>query len=457
MRNIAWLGCALGIATLGAGCTALVDSTLAGRGTPDAGIGGMDTGTPVDTGPVVDTNPPMGPCSTFPDGTLCTIEGITSRLICLHGACSLSQCGDGFTDGPSRGGAETCDDGNDTGGDGCEIDCTYTCEQDVECTSTEACTTFTCDTSMHVCAPMSATDGDPCTLSGGATGACRGGSCVPGDCGDGNVVAPEQCEDGNTTNGDGCDNDCTYSCEANADCDNGNPCDGTESCDTAQHLCTAGTAVTCTDDGNACTIESCDPSSGTCVTDTRTNDTDGDGHYAMACGGDDCNDSDGTIHPGAPEVCNGGVDDDCDPSTAEGAPTMYYADCDRDTYAEDGAEIASSCGTPTSPPAACATGGWAVRTGDCDDAEPLAHPGQTAWFTTPHGTSYDYDCNGRSEYQYLYSTTVPACTYDILRGCSGAAYYASRPACGRANQLGTCGGLGRTCPRSVSDVTVACH
>ena len=40
-------------------------------------------------------------------------------------------------------------------------------------------------------------------------------------------------------------------------------------------------------------------------------DADGDAHASVACGGDDCDDSDATIHPKAPELCND-VDDDCD-------------------------------------------------------------------------------------------------------------------------------------------------
>ena len=41
-------------------------------------------------------------------------------------------------------------------------------------------------------------------------------------------------------------------------------------------------------------------------------DNDGDGYNDEACGGDDCNDSNPDINPGAVEVCDDGIDNDCD-------------------------------------------------------------------------------------------------------------------------------------------------
>lgn len=41
-------------------------------------------------------------------------------------------------------------------------------------------------------------------------------------------------------------------------------------------------------------------------------DVDGDGSKAVAYGGTDCGDEDPAVHAGAPQVCGNGVDDDCD-------------------------------------------------------------------------------------------------------------------------------------------------
>lgn len=71
-------------------------------------------------------------------------------------------------------------------------------------------------------------------------------------------------------------------------------------------------------------------------------DADGDGAFAVACGGTDCDDSDPKIRPGAVEVCNG-HDDDCD-----GVVPTIEIDAD-----DDGVLL-------------CAD--------DCDDADPTIAP-----------------------------------------------------------------------------------
>jgi hypothetical protein len=60
-------------------------------------------------------------------------------------------------------------------------------------------------------------------------------------------------------------------------------------------------------DNNACTQDFC--ANGFCA--NRPKDEDNDGFVDSFCGGNDCNDNDPTVNPGAMEVCDNGVDDNC--------------------------------------------------------------------------------------------------------------------------------------------------
>ncbi|TNE85431.1 MAG: matrixin family metalloprotease [Deltaproteobacteria bacterium] len=100
-------------------------------------------------------------------------------------------------------------------------------------------------------------------------------------------------------------------------------------------------------------------------------DADGDGADSDAYGGNDCNDNDAAIRPGAQEVCDpNDVDEDCDGNADDAdnsvsGQTLYYLDADGDGYS-DGATTGSFC-DPTSE--------WVTQLQDCDDDDNTTYPG----------------------------------------------------------------------------------
>ncbi|MFT4628326.1 MAG: hypothetical protein ACI8PZ_007021 [Myxococcota bacterium] len=114
-------------------------------------------------------------------------------------------------------------------------------------------------------------------------------------------------------------------------------------------------------------------------------DADGDGfgeegppvRVCIAPGVDisgDCDDDDPAVHPDAPEMCNAGIDDDCndladdaDPGLDPLSATPWYpdADGDGDGFAGD-AEVVYACEAPP---------GTAAESTDCDDTRPGVYPG----------------------------------------------------------------------------------
>jgi hypothetical protein len=104
-------------------------------------------------------------------------------------------------------------------------------------------------------------------------------------------------------------------CREDSDCSDGKACNGEEVCRDGE--CEDGETPCENPDSEHCSVECSEGDSGAeCVVSAL--DEDGDGHGTLECieaPGDDCNDTLGTgeaIFPGAPEVCNANVDDDCD-------------------------------------------------------------------------------------------------------------------------------------------------
>jgi subtilisin family serine protease len=85
-------------------------------------------------------------------------------------------------------------------------------------------------------------------------------------------------------------------------------------------------------------------------------DADSDGHYAVDCGGDDCDDTSAVVRPGAAEICDG-----------------------RD----------NNCDTILPPNELDADGDGALACDDCDDADPAVSPDHTEVC----GDGLDNDCD----------------------------------------------------------------
>jgi len=219
-------------------------------------------------------------------------------------------------------------------------------------------------------------------------GECQMGACDPGygDCDhddqngcEADLSTAETC--GSCTNacqaGERCeDGSCTSRChDDDKDGYNDAACGGDDCDDTrvgirpdAAEVCDDGVDQDC--DG----LTDCDDPE--CETDWSCNcpDQDGDGYDEAMCGGDDCDDNDAAVHPGAKEECAEGVDQDCDGLTdcddpdCAGNWVCNCTDADGDGYGEG-----SGCLGP-----------------DCDDTAPLVHPGAT----DPCGDGVDQNCDG---------------------------------------------------------------
>lgn len=94
----------------------------------------------------------------------------------------------------------------------------------------------------------------------------------------------------------------------------------------------------------------------------------------------DCNDAEFSVHPGAPESCNG-IDDDCDGQVDDGVTLLhFYQDSDADGYGNANM-VLDGCVAPT---------GYVADSSDCDDTLASIHPG-----ATEQCNNLDDDCDAQ--------------------------------------------------------------
>jgi len=199
------------------------------------------------------------------DGFVCLSE---PRSICLSGVCLESRCGDNFVD---TGAGEMCEPSLDPT---CRGDCTYSCTTSSGCPDDgNICNGEEyCDDSTHTCKSRNQpAEGTECLED--PRKICISGTCQVSRCGDGYIDTDvgEECEDGNTTEGDGCDNDCTFSCHNDTECDDGHGCT-MNLCITSTHTCNfpiLPSTTICRPTGEDCDIaEYCDGVNRDCPRDS---------------------------------------------------------------------------------------------------------------------------------------------------------------------------------------------
>ena len=156
-----------------------------------------------------------------------------------------------------------CDDGDACTGLGtCDASSGCSGATAKTCNDGNSCTEDSCD-SVLGCQhdPLSGDfcdDGDACTL---------GDTCLSGAC----IGEGEGCDDGNPCTVDVCtgESNCTHTPTVGESCDDGDTCTIGDQCN-AEGSCVGGGPLNC-DDGEECTDDTCDPSSGCTYTDSVSN------------------------------------------------------------------------------------------------------------------------------------------------------------------------------------------
>ncbi|HOX45078.1 MAG TPA: MopE-related protein [Myxococcota bacterium] len=162
-------------------------------------------------------------------------------------------------------------------------------------------------------------------------------------------------------------------------------------------------------------------------------DADGDGYASAACAGPDCDDADQAVHPGATEVCENGLDDDCNQLTDLDDPVCGCVDHDLDGYGLH-----------------CEAGA------DCDDGIASVHPG-----AAEECNYVDDDCDAQTDEGFDLQDDPANCgecfwecaatqVCDLgqcAASCGGGRTDCSGSCLDTSEDLANCGGCGQVCAR----------
>jgi len=135
---------------------------------------------------------------------------------------------------------------------------------------------------------------------------------------------------------------------------------------------------------------------------------DGPSGYVAATVGEDCNDADSRVNPGATEICDtNDTDDDCDglantddPSVDTSTFVTWYADADSDGWGDHNTST-DACGAPS---------GYVADDTDCDDTRDDVNPDGAEICDAANA---DEDCDGTAD---DYDSSVDTGTYDTWYG-----------------------------------------
>ncbi|HWP05651.1 MAG TPA: hypothetical protein VNN72_07910, partial [Polyangiaceae bacterium] len=343
------------------------------------------------------SNPQKADGSSCADASLCNGNESCQAGVCANGSppvvddqnpCTADACDPlaGVTHLPVAVGT-SCSDGNACdGAETCDGTGTCTTGTAVTCVATDSChDAGVCNPTTGACSNPEKPNGASCadgTLCNGSE-TCQAGACASG--------APPPVDDGNPCTVDTCDaltGVVHAPLAAGASCSNGNVCDGAETCD-ASAACVAGTPLV-VDDGNPCTTDACDA-------------TNGVSHVSRALGascddGDVCNgvrtcNGTGVCRTATPPVINDNnpcTTDSCDPITGVHHVANTGTSCD-DNNVCNGVKLCDAAGVCQPGAAPVINDGNPCTTDSCDPITGPFHVAQT-------GTSCDDNnkCNGIS-------------------------------------------------------------